>query len=79
MALAVTADVLREVRKAKTQARLGMRAPVRRVIVRDTKQRLEALELGSDDLVAAGAIELLEPVEDGEFAVEVELAPEQSQ
>jgi valyl-tRNA synthetase len=78
MALAVTADVLREVRKAKTQARRGMRAPVRRVVVRDTAQRLQALELGSDDLVAAGAIELLEPVEDEEFAVEVELAPDPS-
>jgi hypothetical protein len=53
-----------------------MRAPVRRVIVRDTAQRLKALELGSGDLVAAGAIELLEPVEDEEFAVEVELAEE---
>jgi valyl-tRNA synthetase len=76
MALEVTADVLREVRKAKSQARRPMRAPVRRVIVRDTAQRLHALELGSGDLVAAGAIELLEPVEDEAFAVEVELAPE---
>jgi valyl-tRNA synthetase len=76
MALAVTADVLREVRKAKSQARRPMRAPVRRVVVRDTAERLQALELGSGDLVAAGAIELLEPVEDEEFAVEVELAEE---
>jgi valyl-tRNA synthetase len=76
MALAVTADVLREVRKAKSQARRPMRAPVRRVVVRDTAQRLQALELGSDDLVAAGAIESLEPVEDESFAVEVELAEE---
>jgi valyl-tRNA synthetase len=76
MALAISADVLREVRKAKSQARRPMRAPVRRVIVRDTAQRLKALELGSGDLVAAGAIELLEPVEDEEFAVEVELAEE---
>jgi valyl-tRNA synthetase len=76
MALAVTADVLREVRKAKSQARRPMRAAVRRVVVRDTVARLQALELGSGDLVAAGAIELLEPVEGDEFAVEVELAPE---
>jgi valyl-tRNA synthetase len=74
MALEVTADVLREVRKAKSQARRPMRAPVRRVVVRDTAQRLQALALGSDDLVAAGAIESLEPVEDEAFAVEVELA-----
>jgi hypothetical protein len=51
-----------------------MRAPVRRVVVRDTAVRLQALELGSEDLVAAGAIERLEPVEDEAFAVEVELA-----
>jgi valyl-tRNA synthetase len=73
VALAVTADVLREVRKAKSQAGQPMRAPVRRVLVRDTAERLAALALGEGDLVAAGAIELLEKVEDGEFAVEVEL------
>jgi len=74
IALDVTADVLREVRKAKSQARRPMRAPVKRVIVRDTAKRLDALALGSDDLLGAGAIERLEPVEGGEFAVEVELA-----
>jgi valyl-tRNA synthetase len=78
LALAVTADVLHEVRKAKSEARRAMRSPVRRVVVRDTAQRLQALELGSGDLVAAGAIELLEPVEDEGFAVEVELAPDSS-
>ncbi|HYM56229.1 MAG TPA: valine--tRNA ligase [Solirubrobacteraceae bacterium] len=79
VALEVTADVLREVRKAKSQARRPMRAPVKRVVVRDTAERLRALELGSGDLLQAGAIELLEPVEDGEFAVEVELAEEAAQ
>ncbi len=74
MALGVTADVLREVRKAKSQARSPMRAPVRRVLVRDSPERLEALELGADDLRQAGSIELLERESDGEFAVEVELA-----
>ena len=76
VALEVTADVLREVRKAKSQARRPMRATVDRVLVRDTAERLEALELGSGDLRQAGAIEILEPVEDGEFAVEVTLAEE---
>jgi valyl-tRNA synthetase len=76
VALEVTADVLREVRKAKSQAGRPMRAPVRRVVVRDTAERLSALSLGEGDLLAAGAIEQLEPVEDGEFAVEVELAEE---
>jgi valyl-tRNA synthetase len=76
VALEVSADVLREVRKAKSQAGRPMRAPVRRVVVRDTAERLAALALGEGDLLAAGAIEQLEPVEDGGFAVEVELAQE---
>jgi valyl-tRNA synthetase len=73
-ALDVTADVLREVRKAKSEARRPMRAPVIRVIVGDSPERLHALELGSGDLRAAGSIEVLEPVEADEFAVEVELS-----
>ena len=73
VALAVTADVLREVRKAKSQARRPMRAPAARVIVHDSAERLRALELGSGDLLQAGSIEALEPVVAEEFAVEVEL------
>ena len=76
VALGVTVDVLREVRKAKSQARRPMRAPVVRVVVRDTAERLRALELGSGDLVQAGSIEALDPVVDEEFAVEVQLAQE---
>ncbi len=74
VALEVTADVLREVRKAKSQARQPMRAPVSRVLVRDTAERLAALVLGEGDLCQAGAIERVEMVEAGEFAVAVELA-----
>jgi valyl-tRNA synthetase len=75
LALEVTADVLREVRKAKSQAKRPMRAPVKRVLVRDTAERLTALALGEDDLLQAGSIERLERLEsdDGELAVEVEL------
>ena len=46
LALDVTADVLREVRKAKSQAQRKMRAAVTRVSVHDTAERLDALELG---------------------------------
>jgi valyl-tRNA synthetase len=74
-ALTVAAEVLSEVRKAKSQARRPMRAPVRLVRVRDTPARLRALELGLGDLLAAGAIDRLEPIESDELAVEVELAP----
>jgi valyl-tRNA synthetase len=76
VALELAADVLREVRKAKSQAKQPMRAPVSRVIVRDSAERLEALELGIEDVRQAGAIGLIELVADGEFSVEVELAPE---
>jgi valyl-tRNA synthetase len=75
-ALAVAADVLREVRKAKSEARRPMRSPVRRVIVRDTGERLRALELGQGDLLMAGAIDAIEGIEDEEFGVEVELEPD---
>jgi valyl-tRNA synthetase len=77
-ALTVAAEVLSEVRKAKSQARRPMRAPVARVEVRDTAERLSALELGSGDLLQAGTIEALAPVVAPEFAVEVELAPQAS-
>ncbi len=73
-ALTLAADVLREVRKAKSDARQPMRAPVSRVLVRDRAERLELLALGSDDLLQAGSIERLDAEEDGAFAVEVELA-----
>ncbi len=76
VALEVTADVLREVRKAKSQARRPMRAPVRRVVVRDTAGRLAALALGEGDLVQAGSIERFDTVQDEEPGVEVELAEE---
>jgi valyl-tRNA synthetase len=76
IALEVTADVLKEVRKAKSQAKRPMRAAVTRVVVRDTAERLAALALGEGDLVEAGSIETLERVEDGDFSVEVELAEE---
>jgi valyl-tRNA synthetase len=73
LALDVTAEVLREVRKAKSGAGVAMRTGVERVTVQDTAERLRALELGSDDLRSAGAIEQLELAEADEFAVEVVL------
>ncbi len=72
-ALEITADVLREVRKAKSQARQPMRAPVKRVLVRDTAERLAALALGEDDLMQAGSIERIETLTGDELEVEVEV------
>jgi valyl-tRNA synthetase len=76
VALEVAADVLREVRKAKSQAKRPMRAPVQRVVISDTAERVRALELGEGDLLQAGSIELLETTEAEEFEVEVVLAEE---
>jgi valyl-tRNA synthetase len=76
IALAVAAEVLTEVRKAKSDARRPMRWPVAGVRVADTAERLAALDLGMDDLLAAGAIERLERSEADARSVEVELAPE---
>jgi valyl-tRNA synthetase len=76
VALAVTADVLREVRKAKSEARRPMRAPVARLVVHDTAERLGALKLGEGDLLLAGAIERIDTVQAEDFAVTVELAEE---
>ncbi len=73
-ALEVTVEVLRAVRKAKSDARAGMRVPVALVRVEDTPARLRALELGEDDLLAAGTIAQLHTSEAGEMSVEVELA-----
>jgi valyl-tRNA synthetase len=78
LALTVTAEVLREVRKAKTAARRPMRAPVKRALVNDTAERLSALELGLDDLILAGSIEQLERAEGPALSVEVELDQEAS-
>ncbi|HUA11511.1 MAG TPA: valine--tRNA ligase [Solirubrobacteraceae bacterium] len=73
-ALDVAAAVLHEVRKAKSDARRPMRAPVARVVVRDSAERVGALELAAGDLRLAGAIELLEGEAADAFAVAVELA-----
>jgi valyl-tRNA synthetase len=74
LALEIAAAALAEVRKAKSQAQLPMRAPVARVIVTDTAERIGALELGAEDLRQAGSIELLDTAEGEEFSVEVQLA-----
>jgi valyl-tRNA synthetase len=76
VALDATSDVLREVRKAKSEARRPMRAPVERVLVRDTAERLAALELGAGDLCAAGSVGALETEEAAEFSVAVVLGAE---
>jgi valyl-tRNA synthetase len=71
----VATDVLSDIRKAKTEAGASLRAEVARVVVRDTPERLAALEAALDDVRDAGrAADLL--TEEGDTpSVEVTLAP----
>jgi valyl-tRNA synthetase len=75
--LAVAGEVLRRVRRAKSESKLSMRAEVRQVVVRDVPERLRALERAAGDLRRAGHVLHLRtvPVEDAALAdVAVELA-----
>jgi len=73
--LDVTAEVLGAVRREKTAAKRSMRAPVARLVVTDTAERVALLEQAASDLRDAGGVVELVTAE-GEAAVDVELAPE---
>ena len=69
------AEVLARVRRAKTEAKVSMRAPVEKVVVRDTPERLAALDRGRADLLEAGSISELVTEPGDQLDVEVTLAP----
>jgi valyl-tRNA synthetase len=78
LVLEVASDVLGEVRKAKTAAKVSLRAEVSRAVIRDTPQRLAALRRGENDLRTAAniaALETAEAAEGGQLVVEAEMAP----
>jgi valyl-tRNA synthetase len=75
LVLDVASEVLGEVRKAKTAAKVSLRAEVRRALVRDTAERLAALQRGESDLRTAANIAALETEEAEALAVETEMAP----
>ncbi len=85
--LGLAARVLAAIHKAKTAARVSLRAPAARVVVRGPADPLNLLQAGSGDLVRAGRIATLELVttkpdaeaEDPELVIEVELAPRSRQ
>jgi len=56
LVLSVAAEVLSEIRKAKTEARRSLKAPVAAVTVQDSPPRLEALRAALDDVVEAGVV-----------------------
>ena len=67
-------EVLEAVRRAKSTAKVSQRAEVARCVVRGSADVLEAVTRGCDDLIAAGAITLLELDVHDTFEVVVELA-----
>jgi valyl-tRNA synthetase len=76
--LVVAAEVLGQIRKAKSDAKVSQRAAVQRVTVIDTADRRTALEAAEADLCAAGSVEELvseELAEGAEASVHVVLAP----
>jgi valyl-tRNA synthetase len=73
--LEVAADVLRQIRRAKTTAKRSMRAPVSVLTVTDIPSRLEALAAAESDVRhAGGVVELV--MREGESGVEVQLSEE---
>jgi len=75
LVLDVAAEVLSEVRKAKTTAKVSLRAEVQRALVRDTAERLAALRRVEGDLRTAANLATLETAEGEALAVETEMAP----
>jgi valyl-tRNA synthetase len=72
--LDVAAEVLVAVRRAKTEAKASMRAPVTRVAVRDTAERIASLEAARADLMDAGKIEALDADHGAQLEVDITLA-----
>jgi len=72
----VAAWVLGEVRKAKALAKRSLRTEARRVIVRDSEERLKVLRGVERDVREAGNVAEIEYAEGAEPSVEVALAPE---
>ncbi len=75
----VAADVLGEVRRAKTEAKRSLRVGVDKIVVREPETRLAALARALSDLRDAGAVatvELIQIDDDEDPSVEVTLAAE---
>jgi valyl-tRNA synthetase len=74
--LAVVAEVLAAVRRAKTAEKRYMRARVARLRVEGPADALAAVEAARQDLVDAGGVDVLDVAEGAELAISVELAVE---
>jgi valyl-tRNA synthetase len=72
----VAADALAAVRKEKSEQKRSLATPVARVVVRDTPERLAALQAAERDVRDAGKIDVLETESGPELLVKVELGSE---
>jgi len=68
------AEVLKAIRKAKSEASVSMRAEVAEVIVVGTEEQLAAIEPARNDIHAAGVVTALEMERGSELTVTVTLA-----
>ena len=75
---AVASAVLREVRRAKSEAKRPLRTEVVRATVTDTSDRLAVLDTVAADVCAAGRVTELVTAEGEEFSVQAQLASEAS-
>ena len=73
---AVAAAVLREVRRAKSEAKRPLRTEVVRATVTDSAERIAVLAQVAADVQAAGRISELVTVTGPDYSVRAELAPE---
>ena len=73
--LGVVGETLREVRRAKSEAKVSIRAGVERVLVRDVTERLSCIEAAGSDLRGAGAVDELVLEAGDQFIVTVTLSP----
>ena len=76
--LDAVAEALAEVRKTKTAEKRSLRAPVSRLEVTDSPERLDWIRAAQGDLRAAGNVTGLELVAGTEPGIVVELAPEEA-
>ncbi len=72
--LDTAAHVLGAIRRTKTEAKVGMKTPIKLVTFRGTDAEVAAVESARADLLAAGVVGELD-VAVGEASIEVELAP----
>ena len=75
--LAMAAEVLQSIRRAKSDAKVSMKAPVARAEVHDLPERLDALRVAEGDVADAGAVagfELVAVHDPGDVGTTVELA-----